>query len=79
MTVPSDNGNNCAKPIADYVNAHLRGKTVLIPICDNTIGDPCGTEGGSHATYRITRVAAFYIDYMSPTATTRTTRSARSS
>lgn len=65
VDVGSDNGNNCAKPIADYVNAHLRGKTVLIPICDNTVGDPCGTEGGSHASYRITRVAAFYIDYMS--------------
>lgn len=65
VTVPSDNGNNCAKPIADYVNEHLQGKTVLVPICDNTVGDPCGTSGGSHATYRITRVAAFYIDYMS--------------
>ncbi len=65
VDVPSDNGNNCAKPITEYVNAHLRGTTVLIPICDNTVGDPCGTSGGSHATYRITRVAAFYIDYMS--------------
>jgi len=68
VDVQSDNGNNCAKPIADYVNANLVGHTVLIPICDNTVGtDPCGTEGGSHATYRITRVAAFYIDYMSDT------------
>ena len=67
VVVGSDNGNNCAKPIADYVNDHLQGKVVLIPICDNTIGDPCGTEGGSHASYRITRVAAFYIDYMSDT------------
>lgn len=65
VDVGSDNGNNCAKPITDYVNAHYKGKTVLIPICDNTVGDPCGTEGGSHASYRITRVAAFYIDYMS--------------
>jgi len=65
VDVPSDNGNNCAKPITDYVNANLRYKTVLIPICDNTVGtDPCGTSGGSHATYRITRVAAFFIDYM---------------
>ena len=65
MDVASDNGNNCAKPIADYVNANLHYKTVLIPICDNTVGtDPCGTTGGSHATYRITRVAAFFIDFM---------------
>jgi hypothetical protein len=67
VIVDSDNGNNCAKPIADYVNANLQGQTVVIPICDNTVGDPCGTEGGSHATYRITRVASFYIDYMSDT------------
>ena len=65
VDVDSDNGNNCAKPIADYVNANLVGETVLIPICDNTVGtDPCGTTGGSHATYRITRITAFYIDYM---------------
>jgi hypothetical protein len=64
VDVDSDNGNNCAKPITDYVNANLQGHTVLIPICDNTVGDPCGTEGGSHATYRITRVTAFFIDYM---------------
>lgn len=67
VDVGSDNGNNCATPITDYVNAHYQGKTVLIPICDNTVGDPCGTEGGSHASYRITRVAAFYVDYMSDT------------
>lgn len=68
VVVGSDNGNNCAKPIADYVNANLtyrQGKTVLIPICDNTVGDPCGTEGGSRATYRITKVAGFVVDYMS--------------
>ena len=66
VDVASDNGNNCARPIADYVNANLHYKVVLIPICDNTVGtDPCGTEGGSHASYRITRVAAFFIDYLS--------------
>ena len=31
VDVPSDNGNNCAKPIADYVNANLVGETVLYP------------------------------------------------
>lgn len=68
VDVPSDNGDNCAKPIAEWVNANLVGEVVLIPICDNTVGtDPCGTEGGSHATYRITRVAAFFIEYMSDT------------
>lgn len=66
VDVNSDNGNNCAKPITDYVNENLTGSVVLIPICDNTVGtDPCGTSGGSHATYRITRIAGFYIDYMS--------------
>lgn len=70
VVVGSDNGNNCAKPITDYVNANLtyrQGETVLLPICDNALGDPCGTEGGSRATYRITKVAAFAIDYMSDT------------
>ena len=66
VDVPSDNGNNCAKPIADYVNANLHYKPVLIPICDNNVGtEECGTSGGSHASYRITRVAAFFIDYLS--------------
>jgi Flp pilus assembly protein TadG len=65
VDVLSDPGNDCAKKITDYVNANYQGSTVLIPICDNTVGDPCGTEGGSHAEYRITRVAAFYVDYMS--------------
>jgi Flp pilus assembly protein TadG len=59
-TVNSDNGNNCAKELVDEVNK-LSGKVVLIPICD---GD-CETTGGSHATYHVIRVAAFYLDYMS--------------
>jgi len=58
--VATDNGNNCAKPIADAVNATLVGKTVLIPICDAS----CTTSGGSNATYHIIKIAAFYIDYM---------------
>lgn len=65
VTVDSDNGNNCAKPISEYVNANLRGQVVLIPICDNSPPDPCGTTGGSHATYRVIKVAAVYLDYMS--------------
>lgn len=56
----SDNGNNCAKPMVDAVNS-LSGQVVLIPICD---GD-CVTVGGSHATYHVIKVAAFYLDYMS--------------
>ena len=61
--VASDNGNNCAKPLVDAVNA-LTGddRTILIPICDN---NECNTSGGSNASYHITGVAAFYIDYMS--------------
>jgi putative Flp pilus-assembly TadE/G-like protein len=60
VDVASDNGNNCAKPLVDAVNT-LSGQVVLIPICD---GD-CTTVGGSHASYHVIRVAAFYLDYMS--------------
>ncbi len=63
VDVPSDNGNNCAKPIADEVMANLRGHTVLIPICEVD----CITTGGSKAVYTIVKVAAFYIDYMDDT------------
>lgn len=58
--VASDNGNNCAKAMADAVNSK-HGETVLVPICDN---NECNTDGGSKATYHITGVAAFWIDYM---------------
>jgi hypothetical protein len=58
--IASDNGANCAKPMVDAVNAQS-GQVVLIPICD---GD-CTTAGGSHASYHIIKVAAFYLDYMS--------------
>jgi hypothetical protein len=58
--VQSDNGNNCAKRMVDAVNA-LHGHVVFIPICD---GD-CVTGGGSHATYHIIKVTAFWLDYMS--------------
>jgi Putative Flp pilus-assembly TadE/G-like len=60
VEVQSDNGNNCAKPMEDEFNARA-GQVVLIPVCD---GD-CTTSGGSHATYHIIRVAAFFIDYFS--------------
>lgn len=60
VDVASDNGNNCAKQMADSVNT-LHGESVLIPICDN---NECNTDGGSHATYHITGVVAFVIDYM---------------
>jgi hypothetical protein len=59
--VPTDNGNNCAKPIADYVNANLKGHVVLVPICDVD----CAGGVGSHGVYHIIKVAGFYIDYMS--------------
>ena len=45
--------------MVDEVNAF--SGAVLIPICD---GD-CTTTGGSHATYHVIRVVAFYLDYMS--------------
>ena len=62
VDVASDNGNNCAKPMADAVNAlPADQRTVLIPICDN---NECNTSGGSHATYHIIGVVSFFIDYM---------------
>ena len=45
VDVPSDNGNNCAKPIAEYVNANFKGEVVFIPICEVD----CVTSGGSKA------------------------------
>jgi hypothetical protein len=59
--VASDNGNNCAKQMADAVNQVWHGQTALIPICDAVA---CNTNGGSHASYHITGVVGFYIDYM---------------
>ena len=60
VIVQSDNGNNCAGQMADEFNARS-GEVVLIPVCD---GD-CTTTGGSHATYHVIRVAAFFVDYFS--------------
>jgi Flp pilus assembly protein TadG len=66
VDVPSDNGNNCAKKMEDAVNslnyAQPNSGPVLVPICDD---NACNTNGGSHATYHVTGVAAFVIDYMS--------------
>ena len=59
VDVDSDNGNNCGKKMVDEVNS-LHGKVVLVPICD----DECTTKGGSKAKYHITKIAAFYLDYM---------------
>jgi hypothetical protein len=61
IDVASDNGNNCAHQMEDAVNS-LHGQTVLIPLCDN---NECNTSGGSHATYHISGVVSFYIDYFS--------------
>ena len=62
VDVHVDVGNNCAKPIADEVNANLRLTPVMIPFCDNA----CIPSGpGNNAYYHVTGVAAFYIDYMS--------------
>jgi Flp pilus assembly protein TadG len=59
--VPTDNGNNCANLIVDYVNTNLKGKVVLIPICDVA----CAGGQGSGGVYHVIKVTAFYIDYMS--------------
>jgi Flp pilus assembly protein TadG len=61
VDVASDNGNNCAHQMEDAVNS-LQGQTVLIPLCDD---NECNTSGGSHATYHISGVVSFYIDYFS--------------
>jgi Flp pilus assembly protein TadG len=65
--VDLDNGNNCAKPIADVVNSSQRLTPVMIPICDTGSGSGVGCESqsnGSKGQYHVTGVAAFYIDYM---------------
>jgi Flp pilus assembly protein TadG len=64
VDVPVDNGNNCAKPIADEVNANLRLTPLMIPFCDS---DCVPSGGGSNGVYHVTGVASFYIDYMSDT------------
>jgi hypothetical protein len=58
--VESDGGNNCAKPLADVINDNFAGQVVLIPICDAV----CSSGVGSDSEYHITKVAAFYLDYM---------------
>jgi hypothetical protein len=62
--VDTDNGNDCAKKIEDAVTASsLQGHVVMIPICD----DQCSTSNGSNGQYKIIRIAAFYLDYISYT------------
>ena len=62
VDVATDVGNDCSNKISDGVDdGHLNGTVVLIPICDEN----CSTEHGSGGTYHITRIAAFYLDYIS--------------
>ena len=67
VDVPSDPGNNCAKPISDYLHANLIGHVVLIPVCDVN----CSSGVGNNSVYHIIKVAAFYIADM-PDSKTRT-------
>jgi Flp pilus assembly protein TadG len=60
VEVDSDQGNDCAKPIAEYVNANYQDTVVYIPICQVD----CVTTGGGKAVYNVRKVAAFYLDYM---------------
>ena len=65
--VDVDNGNNCARPIADVVNSSLRLTPLLIPICDTGSGSAIGCESQGHGSggqYHVMGVAAFYIDWM---------------
>ena len=62
VAIDTDNGADCQKKIADAIDeAGLRGKVVLVPICD----DQCITGNGSNAQYHVVRIAAFYLDFMS--------------
>lgn len=62
VDVPTDNGADCQRKVADAMDAaHLQGKVVLIPMCDND----CITGSGSNARYHVVRIAAFYFDYIS--------------
>ncbi|HEX5591598.1 MAG TPA: Tad domain-containing protein [Candidatus Limnocylindrales bacterium] len=65
--VDLDNGNNCAKPIADVVNAEHRLEPILIPICDTGSGAGVGCESQAHGSkgqYHVSGVVAFYVDWM---------------
>lgn len=65
--VDSDNGNDCAKKIAENMPAWYH-KVVTIPICDASPDSPCNQQNtGSNAQYWIVKVTAFYVDYMSYT------------
>ncbi len=55
-----DEGNDCMKKVVDEVNKKP-GKVYMVPICD----DECTTTGGGNAQYKVVKVAAFWIDYMS--------------
>lgn len=61
VEIPTDNGNECLKQIAQAVAAaDMQGSVVMIPICD----EDCSTAHGSSATYHVTRFTAFYLDYV---------------
>ncbi len=63
--VPADNGNDCAKKIAEAMG-NWHGKVVTVPVCDSSPDQACNQEGsGSNASYHIVKVASFYVDYMS--------------
>ncbi len=62
VAIDTDTGADCQKKVADVIDtAGLRGKVVLVPICDHQ----CITGNGSNAQYHVTRIAAFYLDFMS--------------
>ena len=62
VAIDTDTGANCQKKVAEAVDlAGLRGKVILIPICD----DNCVTGSGSNAQYHVVRIAAFYLDFIS--------------
>ncbi|MFP5343925.1 MAG: TadE/TadG family type IV pilus assembly protein [Candidatus Limnocylindria bacterium] len=61
VDVPVDPGNDCAKKVADAVNAPpIQGSIVLIPICEVD----CTTDGGANGEYTIVKITAFFIDYL---------------
>jgi len=58
--VNGDQGNDCLKKITEEVSKKT-DRVYMIPICDVD----CSTTGGGNAKYKIVRIAAFYVDYMS--------------
>ena len=64
VLIGTDVGSDCQGKITDAIDtAQLQGKVVLLPVCDVD----CVTESGANAEYRVIRIVALYLDFMSST------------